>query len=223
MTEIMKKVMDYLAVLQENNNREWFRDNKKRYDECRDIMLFVSDILISEIRKFDPEIPVTSPGDCLFRIYRDVRFSNDKRPYKTHFGSFIARGGRNSERAGYYIHLEPGGSFMGGGIYQPGSAVLKAIRTAIYDQPETFQDIINQPGFRKYFPSVDGEKLKTNPKGFPPEFQHMELLKYKSYVFSSEINSAIFDGDNFIGHVTDAFRMLHPANRFLNDALDNYL
>ena len=86
----------FLRQLAKNNNREWFQKNKKWYDECREKMYFLTDVLINEIRKFDSSIPSVSPADCMFRIFRDVRFSNDKRPYKTNFGSFIARGGRKA-------------------------------------------------------------------------------------------------------------------------------
>ena len=127
----MQQVFQFLQDLSENNNREWFHNNKKRYDESREKVLFITEVLINEIRKFDSEIPLLEPKDCLFRIFRDVRFSNDKRPYKTNFGSFIAKGGRKSMYAGYYFHIEPDTSFVGGGIYMPDAEHLKAIREYI--------------------------------------------------------------------------------------------
>lgn len=219
----MKNVIEFLNQLEKNNNREWFQANKKQYDECRTKILFVTELLINEIRKFDREIPAMDPKDCLFRIYRDVRFSHDKRPYKTNFGSYIANGGRKSTRAGYYFHIEPGGSFIGGGIYMPETNVLKAIRTAIYEQPEVFREIIEDPGFKKYYAGIEGEKLKTNPKGFDSGFEYMDLLRYKWYVFSlsMEINELV--SGNFAETGIEAFRALYPANKFFNDALDNYL
>ena len=92
----MIQVIQFLNELSENNNREWFQNNKKRYDESREKVLFLTEVVINEIRKFDPDVPFLEPKDCLFRIFRDVRFSNDKRPYKTNFGSYIAKGGRKS-------------------------------------------------------------------------------------------------------------------------------
>ena len=127
----MLKVIQFLNELSENNNREWFQKNKKWYDESREKVLFLTEVVINEIRKFDPDVPLLEPKDCLFRIFRDVRFSHDKSPYKTNFGSFIAKGGRKSSYAGYYFHIEPSGSFVGGGIYMPAAEPLKAIRDYI--------------------------------------------------------------------------------------------
>jgi uncharacterized protein (TIGR02453 family) len=219
----MQNVIEFLTELEKNNNREWFQSNKGRYENCRDKVLFITELLINEIRKFDMDVPAMDPKDCLFRIYRDVRFSHDKQPYKTHFGSYIARGGRKSTRAGYYFHIEPGGSFLGGGIYMPESNILKALRSAIYEQPEAFLEIIQDPGFRKFFPSIEGEKLKTNPKGFDPSFENMDLLRYKSYVFSMAIENDDLIRGNFAETAVQAFSELYPMNKFLNDALDNYL
>jgi uncharacterized protein (TIGR02453 family) len=219
----MKQVIEFLSDLEINNNREWFNSNKARYEECREKVLFVTEMLISEIRKFDGDIPAMDPKDCLFRIYRDIRFSPDKRPYKTHFGSYIARGGTKSTRAGYYIHLSPEGSFMGGGIYMPGPDVLKALRNAIYDQPDAFAEIIENPAFRKLYPEIDGEKLKTNPKGYSPEFKYIDLLRYKSYAFTTTLDKSAVENGELIAVVMEAFRTLYPVNRFLNDAVDNYL
>jgi uncharacterized protein (TIGR02453 family) len=219
----MKQIIAFLQDLERNNNRDWFQANKLRYDESREKMLFITELLINEIRKFDPDVPAMDARDCLFRIYRDVRFSPDKRPYKTHFGSYIARGGRKSTRAGYYFHIEPEKSFMGGGIYMPEPDVLKAIRTAIYEEPGSFSAILEDQEFKKLYGSVDGEKLKTNPKGFAPDFSHIDLLRYKSYVFTVQIETqSLLDGD-FAEKAMHAFYVLHPVNKFLNDAMDNYL
>ena len=132
----MNQVIRFLQDLSENNNREWFQENKTRYDESRKKALFLTEVVINEIRKFDPEIPLLDPKDCLFRIFRDVRFSHDKRPYKTNFGSFMAKGGRKSVYAGYYFHIDPAGSFAGGGIYMPAAEPLKAIREYMAENGE---------------------------------------------------------------------------------------
>ncbi len=219
----MKTVLDFLSELEKNNHREWFQANKLRYEECRDKILFITELLMNEIRKFDGGIPAMDPKDCLFRIYRDVRFSSDKRPYKTHFGSYIARGGRKSTRAGYYFHLEPGGSFLGGGIYMPEPNVLKALRTAIYENPEVFREIIRNKDFKKYFPEIEGERLKTNPKGFEADRELMALLRFKSYVFSIALTDEQIIEGSFVEKAIEAFRALYPAIRFLNEALDQFL
>jgi len=219
----MLQVLQFLHDLSENNNREWFQNNKKRYDESREKILFLTDVIINEIRKFDHEIPSLEPKDCMFRIFRDVRFSNDKRPYKTNFGSFIAKGGRKSMHAGYYFHIEPGGSFVGGGIYMPASEPLKAIREYIAENGEEFLSIINNKRFKKVYPEMMDDKLKTAPKGFSPDHEFIDLLRYKSFAFSSRISQPEILAETYIGQVVDSFKTLQPVNRFLNEALENNL
>lgn len=218
----MKQLLDFLTDLKHNNNKQWFDANRDRYEESKTKMLFFTEIMIREIHTFDPEIPLMDPKDCLFRIFRDVRFSNDKSPYKTHMGSFIARGGRKSTRAGYYIHLEPDNSFLGGGVWCPQANQLKAIRWEIHDHPEAFRDILNDPGFNQYFKSIEGEKLKTAPQGFDKDFEAIDLLRYKSYAFGVKISDQQATGTNIIHYATDVFTQLHKANRYLNSALDKW-
>jgi uncharacterized protein (TIGR02453 family) len=219
----MIQVIQFLQELSENNNREWFQNNKKRYDESREKVLFLTEVVINEIRKFDPEIPLLEPKDCLFRIFRDVRFSNDKRPYKTNFGSFIAKGGRKSMHAGYYFHIEPSGSFVGGGIYMPAAEPLKAIREYIAENGEEFLSIINNKDFKTVYPEMMDDKLKTAPKGFSPDHEFINLLRYKSFAFSSQLNKSQILADNYIELLVYSFKILQPVNRFLNDALENNL
>ena len=149
-----------------------------------------------------------NPKDCLFRIFRDVRFSKDKRPYKTNMGSFIAKGGRKSMRAGYYFHIEPDGNFAGGGIYMPPSEPLKNIRTAIFENPETFIELTETKKFKKIFTEFHGEKLKTAPKGFPREFEYINLSLNVSAdeveLFMASIKSAIrFRDDNLFDYLVN--------------------
>lgn len=219
----MKAILQFLTDLTENNNRKWFNANRERYESAREKMLFLTEVLIGEVRKFDKDIPAIDPKECLFRIYRDIRFSPDKSPYKTHFGSFIAKGGFKSGRAGYYFHIQPGESFLSGGIYMPAPDVLKALRTGIIDHPEELVSITESPGFKKHFSGVEGEKLKKPPKGFPADFKYSELLKYKSLYVWKQLTDEDLCGDGFIQKAEDVFRAVFPLNRFLNDALDQYL
>ena len=219
----MLQVIQFLQELSENNNREWFQNNKKRYDESREKVLFLTEVLINEIRKFDSDIPLLEPKDCMFRIFRDVRFSNDKRPYKTNFGSFIAKGGRKSIYSGYYFHIEPGGSFVGGGIYMPAAEPLKAIREYIAENGEEFSSIITDKKFKTIFPEMMEDKLKTAPKGYSPDHEFIELLRYKSFAFSSQLNKSQILADNYIEILVNSFKTLYPVNRFLNEALINNL
>lgn len=216
----MEKVVQFLQELSENNNKEWFHANRNRYEENRDKVLFITEVLINEIRKWDKDIPVMNPKDCMFRIFRDVRFSKDKQPYKTNFGSFIAKGGRKSMHAGYYFHIEPEGSFMGGGIYTPPAEPLKAIRTYVAEHAEEFLDIINDKEFKQVYPEMYDHKLKTAPKGFPKDHEYIHLLRYKSFVFSTNLKKDVLLGENFVEHIVKAFRQLYKVNTFLNRALD---
>ena len=180
----MISVLKFLEELSRNNNREWFQSNKKWYEESRNKFLFLTEVIINEIRKFDPEVPALLPKDCMFRIYRDVRFSNDKRPYKTNFGSFIAKGGRKSIYAGYYFHIEPNESFLAGGIYMPPKESLKAVRNYIAEHGEEFIEIMNESNFKKTLSEMYDDRLKTAPKGYPADHKYIHLLRYKSFIFS---------------------------------------
>ena len=219
----MEKVLQFLENLSANNNKDWFHDNRKLYEECRDKILLITEILITEIRKFDSEIPAMSPKDCMFRIFRDVRFSNDKKPYKTNFGSFIAKGGRKSLLAGYYFHIEPDGSFAGGGLYMPPAEQLRAIRSYIADNGHEFLDIIQEKKFKKIYPEMYDHKLKTAPKGFPKNHEFADILRYQSFVFSTNLKKEIITGDNFINYLVNAFIELHKINRFINNGLNKFL
>ena len=211
--------MKFLDELAANNNREWFDLNRDRYKESRDKILFITEILINEIRRFDPEVNGVDPKDCVFRIFRDVRFSNDKRPYKTNFGSFIASGGRKSKRAGYYFHIEPGDGFTGGGIYMPDADGLRALRMYISKNPEELLEITREEEFRELYPLFYDHKLKTAPKGFDKNSEHIELLKYQSYIFSRNLPDELIAGENFIPELIRSFQILSPFNAFLNKAL----
>lgn len=215
----MEKIMHFLQDLKANNNREWFNANRARYEQCRDKMFFITEILIHEIGRFDSDIAVMDPKSCMFRIFRDIRFSKDKHPYKTNFGTFIARGGRKSEYAGYYLHIEPGASFAGGGVYRPSSEPLKAIRQHIAQDPEEFIRITTDKQFNKYFPDMYDHQLKTAPKGFPKDHKYIDLLRYKSYIFSTPLSDDLLMNGDFVDYIAKAFRQLYRINSFLNEAL----
>jgi uncharacterized protein (TIGR02453 family) len=219
----MQEVLNFLSELKENNNKEWFDQNRHRYEASRKKVLFLTELVIHEIAKFDPEIGPQDPKNCVFRIFRDVRFGLDKTPYKTNMGSYIAKGGRKSISAGYYLHIEPGGSFVGGGSYCPPADALKAIRTEIFDRPGDFRQLISNDSFLKLYPEMYEDKLKTAPKGFPKDFSEIDILKYKSYAFTSRLSDSDVSGDTYITKTVAAMKELYPVNRFLNTALDKWL
>ena len=215
----MNNVLGFLRELAVNNNREWFQKNKKWYDESRNKVLFLTEVLINEIRKFDPTVPVLNPNDCLFRIFRDVRFSQDKSPYKTNFGCYIARGGKKANFAGYYLHIEPESSFAGGGIYMPDNETLKMLREYIAENGEEFLSIIRNKEFQEIYPEMYDDKLKTAPKGFSPDHEYIDILKYKSFAFTHRIEDNEVLSENFIQGILHYYRHLSRVNVFLNHAI----
>ncbi len=219
----MQEVLNFLSELKENNNKEWFDLNRDRYQECRKKVLFLTELVIHEVGKFDSEIGNLEAKDCVFRIFRDVRFSNDKTPYKTNMGSFIAKSGRKSFNAGYYVHIEPGASFVGGGSYCPPADALKAMRTEIFDHPEEFKQLVRSESFRKIYPEFYDDKLKTAPKGFPKDFPDIDLLKYKSFAFGSTIDDSVVASDAYVTKIVGSLKELYPVNRFLNNAIEKWM
>jgi uncharacterized protein (TIGR02453 family) len=219
----MKQVLHFLSELKKNNTKEWFDENRDWYQESRSKVLLLTEQIIHEVAKFDPEIGIQNPKNCVFRIFRDVRFGVDKTPYKTNMGSFIAPGGRKSTSAGYYLHIEPGASFVGGGSYCPPADALKAIRTEIFDHADEFSSLILSNSFRKTYPEMYDDKLKTAPKGFPKDFPGIDLLKYKSFAFTSAVDDSVVTSDAYVAKIVSAMKELYPVNRFLNTALEKWL
>ena len=217
---ISKNILNFLKVLYKNNNREWFNANKNVYNKARlEYEMFV-ELLIQKINQFDEDIGTLSAKDVIYRIYRDIRFSNDKTPYKTHFGAYITKRGRTGGYAGYYLHVEPGGSFLAGGIYMPPSDILKRLRTDIYENIEEFKAIINNSDFRKCFSNLWGEKLKSPPRGFPKDFPDIELLKYKHYIVAKNVTEDELQDKDFLETATGVFKILMPFNGFINNSID---
>jgi len=217
----IKKLLKFLSDLKENNDRNWFNQNKSIYNDLRNEFLEFVRILIEKISEFDEDIVNLQPEDCIFRIYRDIRFTSDKTPYKTNFGAFIAKGGRKLERAGYYVHFEPGDCFLAGGIYRPSNEILKKIRNEIYYNIEEFLKIINNKEFVAYFKTIDGEKLVKVPIDFPSDFEYGELLKYKSYNIVYDMNEKFLFDKNLVNNIISILKLMYPFNKFINEAIDN--
>jgi uncharacterized protein (TIGR02453 family) len=219
-----KNILSFLAELNNNNNREWFNENKGKYQLALKDFEQMVNYLIAHISEFDKEIAGTQAKDCIFRIYRDVRFSHDKSPYKNHFGAYIcAGGGRKSERAGYYIHFELGSCMFGGGIYCPQPKILNALRQAVYDNIEEFKEIVEEKNFADTFVDDMPDKLKSMPKGFPKDFPDGKYLKNKHYVYSHYVKDEFFLSDNCMEKIVEVFKTLQPINRFLNYTVDEVL
>lgn len=215
----MQAVLQFLTGLQANNNREWFQVNREEYEKSKKEFASFINQLIARIAIFDPQISGAEAKDCIFRINRDTRFSNDKTPYKTNMGAFIAAGGRKSPLAGYYVHLQPGESFLSGGIYMPQPDVLKTLRTEIFENTEEFLRILNQPEFKNLFGYLWGDKLQSAPKGFPRDYKYIDLLKFKHYAVVHTASDAVVTNSSYLESAEKIFKMLHPFNQFLNQAI----
>jgi uncharacterized protein (TIGR02453 family) len=215
----MKEIYDFLQNLEANNNREWFDKNRETFKKNWQKFHHFTEVLVNEIHSFDSEIGYIDPKDCLYRIYRDVRFSNDKSPYKTNFGTHICKNGRKSGNPGYYFHIQPGECFLSGGIYMPHPDVLKAIRNEIYYHTDDLLEIIEAPEFKKTFDFFDEDKLKTNPKGFPKEFEHIDLLRHKSFAPFMKITEEQLFSPDILEFILEKYRMILPINQFLYEAI----
>ena len=219
----MKELFKFLKELRENNNREWFMANKSRYDALHKEYIGIVEKLIAGISIFDPEIAGLDAKSCVYRIYRDIRFSNDKTPYKTHFGAYMTGfGGRTSPYGGYYLHIEPDNSLTSGGVWCPTPAMLKSLRRDIYENMEEFINIIENKEFKKVYKRLEGESLKRIPDGFPKDYPYDYILKHKSFIVLSHKSEDFFYSDNWIDEVVENFRVLYPFNKFLNYTIGEF-
>lgn len=214
-----KNILSFLKELSAHNHKEWMDSNKNWYQEARGEFIAIVDELISGISKFDPAIEGLKARECIFRINRDVRFSGNKDPYKTNFGAAMAAGGRHSGNPLYYFHLEPGKSFTAGGVYMPEANVLARIRQEIDYNPEELLKVLGNATFIKKFKGLEGEKLKTAPKGYAKDHPQVELLKHKSYIVSRQVSDAELLKADVIAASVDDYKAMLPLNQFLSRAL----
>ena len=218
-----KEIFEFLVGLSVNNNREWFHENKAKYDAARDAYEEYINGMIAMVHGIDPSIGHPNAKECIFRIFRDVRFSKNKEPYKNNFGAYMAHGGRKSPYAGYYLHIEPDNSFVGGGVYNPQPAVLKGIRQSIMDNVDEYRGIVEDKEFKKMFPEIWGEKLKTAPKGFDKNDPNIDLIRNKSFAVVIPISDKDVHSKNFEEKVLKIFQVMKPFNGFLNAAVKDSL
>jgi uncharacterized protein (TIGR02453 family) len=215
-----KSIIPFLKELKKNNNKEWFEANKKQFEKAKAELSVVVQELIDGIKNFEPGVAGILAKDTMFRIYRDIRFSNDKTPYKTNMGAWISPGGKKSTNAGYYIHIEPGNSFLAGGKHMPEGDELKAIRQEIDYNLDEFNKILNAPEYKKLFGgTLDGDKLKTVPKGYDASNPAIEHLKMKSFIAYRKLADKDIDSKDLMKDVLHSFKAMKPLNDFLNRAI----
>ena len=199
---------DFLSKLEENNNREWFNENKKQYQQEHEHVIAFVEELLNRLKEID-QITTISGKKSLMRIYRDVRFSNDKRPYDPRFAGSFARI-KPQLRGGYFFRFKPGETVIGGGFYQPNADDLKLIRDHIAQDDEPLRAVLNSKEFKGTFGELMGEQLKTAPKGYDKEHPAIDLLRHKSmYVFKSFTDAEVLSSD-FFGEVLKVFVAIRP-------------
>jgi uncharacterized protein (TIGR02453 family) len=216
------ELFKFLRELKQNNNRPWFRANKERYEKTvRNPFLDFIGELGPPMRRISPRIWVDSSptGGSMFRIYRDARFSRDKSPYKTHVSArFPLSQNRDVHSPGYYLHLEPGEVFTGGGIWRPESQVLALIRDFLAHHPRRWKEVFSDKKFKRLC-FFEGEKLQRPPKGYDPGHELIEFLKYKDFTFYTQFDARQACSPDFMKKVVESFEAAAPLMEFLAQAL----
>lgn len=213
--------LKFLKELQKNNNKPWFDDHKAQYQEAKADYESLVQQIIDGLSRQDVDIQGLLVKDCTFRIYKDVRFSKDKLPYKSNMGAAFVKGGKKSPFAGYYFHFEPGGkSFAGGGMWMPEAPVLKKIRQEIDYNFTEFQDIISQKEFIRTFGKVEGDALKTVPQGYHPGNPALAYLKLKSLTVGKSFTDEACTQPALTREILRTFAVMEPFVKFLNGAFD---
>lgn len=215
----MKNVLEFFSELGANNSREWFAENKYRYEDCLEQFQHLVANLIMAIGSFDLSLEGLQPKECIYRIHRDVRFSNDKTPYKTSMGASISEGGKNSGNPTYYVHLEPGKSMLACGIYLPNPDQLKKIRQEIDYNAAELKSIISHPEFKDTYGVIKGEALKSAPRGYPKDHPNIELLRFKNFIIWTELDDSFWVTDNLVDTITSRFEIANPFKEYLSVAI----
>jgi len=218
MAAISKDNISFLKKLGKNNDRDWFQENKAEYVRQHEEMILFADELLGLMNQHD-NIETISGKKSLNRIYRDVRFSKDKSPYKTHWGGGLKRATKQL-RGGYYFHIQPGGnSFIGGGFWSPDKDDLLRIREEIATDASEMRGIITSPDFVDTFGTLDGEQLKSAPKGFDKEHKDIDLLRYKQFIFGKNFSDEEVLAEDFAQVANETFKKMRPFFDLMSEIL----
>jgi uncharacterized protein (TIGR02453 family) len=219
---VQPTTIEFLKELKSNNSKSWFDQNRKRYDIMKSDYISLAGRILEQMKDIDPSLDMVTAKDCIFRINRDVRFSADKSPYKTNLGIALHPGGKKFNLAAYYLHIEPGQSFIGGGLWMPEAPLLSKVRKEIHYFYHDLVDILNNPLYKKSFGSLDvedGQKLTRPPKGYEAEDPAIEFLKLKSFTASTPLPDEMLTSDKLVGHIINTFTILKPLIGFINRGL----
>jgi len=218
---IKPQTIEFLKELISNNNREWFQANKAAYDTARENVIEFTTELLKLMHKVDPGIDeALNPKKAVMRIYRDIRFSKNKTPYKNNFGISIPTSGLKSGGIEYYFHITPGASFIGGGYWMPENDHLKKIRQEIDYNANDLKAIIDEPEFVKLFGDYrKQEQLKTVPKGYEADNENIDLLKLKSFVAWHPLKDKELFKPDAVQNIAEVCRKIHPLTVFLKNSL----
>lgn len=215
------QIFKFLQSLSKNNDRTWFEKNKGTYLQAKENFDAFVSAFLNELIKFNPDMAGLNPKKLAFRIYRDVRFSKDKKPYKTNMGAGFSPGGKMIQEPGYYLHIEPGNkSFIAGGLYMPDQGNLGKIRQEIDYTGERLEKILKDKKFTKWFKGFDDfDKLKTVPKGYPKDHPRLDWLKHKSFIVSHPFTDTEVKEKSFLKSIANASLAMKPLNEFLKEAI----
>lgn len=215
-----RQLFDFLTRLAENNDRAWFAANRAEFDALRAQWIDSVQRIVNALAVDDPSLRGVRASDCVYRIYRDTRFSHDKSPFKTYFSALISPTGRHCDRACYYVHVGVEECAVYGGVWSPEAPVLKKLRRAIVDNIEEFREITETPEIKALYPGWYGRKLKTAPKGYDRDHPDIDLLRLTEYGKCHELDRAFFDAPDWPEKVASMLRILKPMNDFLNYSID---
>ena len=210
MTQDLSIALRFLDQLARNNRREWFEAHRADYEAARAAFESLVGELVAAFRQSDG-LGGLAARDCVARIHRDVRFSKDKSPYKTNLGAVVAPGGWRSSAHGYYIHLEPGGrSLLGGGLHNPSPLELERFRQAVAADPASFHRATHGKAFREIFGDIEGQRLKTAPRGWDPAHPQIETLRLKQVLALRWLTDEQMCAADLTAHLIRACRALRP-------------
>lgn len=215
----LEPVLTFLEEIGKNNNKPWFEANKPLYQAAMTEFEHFTDALIDEFRLAD-NLQDLRAKDCISRIYRDVRFSKDKSPYKTNLWASIAPGGKKNMHMGYHVSIQPQGrTMLAGGMYEPSPENLYRFRQSIAEDAREFKQIIAEKAFQDYFGGIEGEKLKTAPQGFDKDHPEIDLLKYKQVVVVRYFSDQQVLANDFLSLVITGCRAMRPFLDYFTRAM----